>query len=251
MTSPAVGFPPVQSSKSRLLITLVVDTSSSMARDDAIGQLNEALRSWRESVHADNHLRHISEIAVVTFGAGGVRVVDPTGHERGGEPFAPITRFQPPTLRAGGFSPMVAGIKQGLQVMDQRRQALAREGIQMAYTPLVFLLTDGAPSDERGKPCELWRNLAPELRRQEQEQGLMFFAFGVRGADAKVLQALAPDKNYQADGTDFASVLGAVRQSIDRVVRSTEGVRTEEMTARLKKRKSAMDWITDHARGDA
>ncbi|GAA0460264.1 hypothetical protein Ade02nite_14500 [Paractinoplanes deccanensis] len=251
MTTPAVGFPPVQSSKSRLLVTLVVDTSSSMARDDAIGQLNTALRTWREDLHADNHLRHITEIAVVTFGAGGVRVVDPTGHERAGEPYAPITRFQPPTLRAGGYSPMVKGIKDGLRIMDERRQALAREGVQMAYTPLVFLLTDGAPSDDQGKPCDLWRSLAPELRRQEAEQGLMFFAFGVRGADAKVLEALAPDKHYQAEGTDFASVLGAVRQSIDRVVRSTEGVRTDEMASRLKKRRSAMDWITDHARGEA
>lgn len=250
MTAPAVGFPPVQSSKSRLLITLVLDTSSSMARDDAIGQLNNALRTWREEVHADNHLRHISEIAVITFGAGGVRVIDPTGHDQTAEPYAPIARFQPPTLRAGGYSPMVAGIRQGLRVIDDRRQTLARDGIQMAYAPLMFLLTDGAPSDEQGQPCQLWRNLAPELHRQEQEQGLMFFAFGVRGADAEVLRALAPDKHYQAEGTNFADVLGAVRHSIDRVVRSTEGVRTEQMVAREQQRESTMDWIIKNVRGE-
>jgi uncharacterized protein YegL len=240
MTGPM--FPDVQASKSRLLISLVLDTSSSMVEDDAIGQLNRALQGWRESLAADHYLQRTGEVSMVTFGAGGVRVVDPAGGPEVTEPFVPISRFQPATLRAGGYSPMTAGIKQAIRLIDERRRTLAGAGIQMAYPPLVYLLTDGAPSDDRGQTCPLWPNLVPELRRQEHQQGLLFFAFGVRGADRKVLEALAPQRFYQAEGTDFTTVLTAVRQSIERVIRN-DGSATEQVIQAQRAQAEVMNWI--------
>src|SRR5437763_11712486 len=112
MTTP---WPPVQQAHSRLLIALVVDTSASMSRDGAIDTLNRALRDWREDLHADSHLRRIGEIALITFG-GTVAVVDPSGRGRDpvSEPFVPVSDFNPPLLRAAGYTPMVAGIKRAL-----------------------------------------------------------------------------------------------------------------------------------------
>ena len=37
------------------------------------------MQGWRDNLYADHHLRRIGEVSMVTFGAGGVRVVDPAG----------------------------------------------------------------------------------------------------------------------------------------------------------------------------
>ncbi|GAA2347835.1 hypothetical protein [Dactylosporangium salmoneum] len=233
MTGP---FPDVQGAKSRLLIALVVDNSSSMREQDAIGELNAALAAWRDEVRADANLCRIGEIALVSFGAGGeggATVVDPSGRGRDPlpSPFVPVGEFAPPTLVASGYSPMVPAIQRALALVDRRREELAEQGIAMAYRPLVYLLTDGAPSDEDGRPSDRWRDLAQELRRQEAEQRLLFFAFGVRGADRQVLEGLAPQANYLMERNNFSLVLQAVRQSIDRVMSSGRNAPAEVVQA--------------------
>lgn len=234
MTSP---LPDPQRAKSRLLIALVVDTSSSMAIDDGIGELNGALARWREELTRESNLRRIGEIALVSFGSGGTAVIDPSGQGRTplADPFVPIADFSPPTLTASGYSPMVPAIKRALELVDHRREELRRTGIAMAYRPLVYLLTDGAPSDEQGRPSDRWHDLAPELRRQEAEQRLLFFAFGVRGADTQVLEGLAPRAHHRVDGNNFSLVLQKVRQSIDRVMQSGRHAPAEEVQDQINK----------------
>ncbi|WBB77773.1 hypothetical protein O7606_16000 [Micromonospora sp. WMMD882] len=218
MTGPV--FPSVQGPSSRLLITLVVDTSESMTDGDAIGQLNRALRRWRDDLRRESRLCRIGEIALVSFGVGGVTVVDPSGRSQGpvAEPFVPVDDFDPPTLPAGGFSPLVAGVRRALAVTAARRDRLAAAGVTMAYRPLVYLLTDGAPSDDRGGDDGSWPALAEELRRQEAANALLFFAFGVRGADERVLNALAPGAYQPIEGSDFPLLLKRVLHSIERVM---------------------------------
>jgi uncharacterized protein YegL len=224
MSSPLPG---PQAAKTRLLITLVVDTSSSMAHQDAIGDLNSALHRWREELQADSNLRRIGELALVTFGASGVTVVDPSGRGRDplASPFVPVNEFNPPALRASGYSPMVAAVQRALQLVEQRREVLRQSGIQMAYRPIVYLLTDGAPTDEAGKRSDRWRDLEPLLRKEEDDHRLLFYAFGVRGADMNVLRELAPKGAFDVQGDNFTTVLAAVRRSIQRIMtvgRSTD-----------------------------
>jgi uncharacterized protein YegL len=220
-----------------------------MRIDDAIGELNRALQAWRDELRNDANLRRIGEIALVTFGAGGVKTIDPAGgRDQVAEPFVPIDQFNPPPLHAAGYSPMVTAIKRATAIVDSRRRTLNRSGIQMAYRPLVYLLTDGAPSDENGRPCGLWRHLAPELRRQEDQQDLRFFAFGVRGADPEVLRELAPQTYYQVNGTDFTQVLGAVRQSIERVMKG-DGAQPDLIRKSVEARRTVHDWILKQQQG--
>lgn len=216
------ALPGTQEAKSRLLVALVLDGSTSMGTNGAIDELNKALREWREQLAGDSYLRRIGEIALVSFGAGGTSVIDPSGRNRTPlpNPFVPIGDFDPPPLTASGFSPMVPAVKHAIELVDRRREELRQAGIGMAYRPLVYLLTDGAPSDEQGRPSDRWQDLAPELRRQEDERLLMFFAFGVQGADMRVLETLAPRGHYRIDSNSFSTVLRAVMHSIRRVMNS-------------------------------
>jgi len=241
-------FPPTQAAKNRLLITLVLDTSDSMKAGDAITGLNRSLREWREELLRRPSIQRIAEIALITFGDGGVRVVDASGGAVA-EPYVTVDKFNPPELTAGGYSPMVPAIRRALAIADERRAALDSAGIGMAYRRLVYLITDGAPSDDRGNDDDSWRDLAPELRRREQEPGfggIQFTCFAVQGADRDVLRALAPDALYDIGRANFATVLNRVMQSIETSMNKRKDSVSEtlkEVSRQDKRAQEMHDWF--------
>lgn len=208
---------PVQPAKSRILITLVVDTSSSMAEGDRIGELNRALRSWREELMGDDHLSSRGEIALVTFGKDHVVAVDPSGAFAGHaqQPYVPVSQFKPAELEAGGVTPMVEALQYAFDLLATRRQQLRADGIPLANRPLVYLITDGVPTDERGYRSDRWRDFAPVIRQHEDGKHLLFFALGVDGAERQVLAGLAPSSWQFLAGLNFAQVLSLVSSSIE------------------------------------
>lgn len=228
MTQPsALDALPVQPAKSRLLITLVVDTSHSMNANNRIGELNQALASWRTELMKDDHLRRHGEIALVTFGKDHVVAVDPSGRTAGAaaEPYVPISQFSPPELAAGGVTPMVDALQFAFDLLAARRQHLRANGISLVNRPLVYLLTDGVPTDDQGHRSDRWRDFAPVIRQQENGKHLLFFAFGVDGAEQEVLRGLAPSSwRFLAD-LNFAEVLTFVSASIESA--AAESARSE------------------------
>lgn len=208
---------PVQSSKSRILITLVVDTSSSMQHRDRIGELNRALATWRTELMNDAHVSAQGEIALITFGAGHVQAIDPSGRTTGTvtEPYVPVSQFSPPPLVAGGVTPMVEGLQYALDLVAARRQQLRAAGIQLSSRPMVYLITDGVPTDAEGRATDRWRDLAPVLRQQEAGKHLLFFALGVADAEETVLAGLAPQSWRHLASLNFAEILTLVSASIE------------------------------------
>ena len=60
---------------SRLPVCLCLDVSGSMAKDNAIVQLNEGVAAFYEAIKSDEQASISCEIAVVTFGAE-IKVVE-------------------------------------------------------------------------------------------------------------------------------------------------------------------------------
>jgi uncharacterized protein YegL len=234
---------PVQPAKSRILITLVVDTSSSMAEGDRIGELNRALASWRAELMKDDHLSSRGEIALVTFGKDHVVAVDPSGQVAGPapEPYVPVSRFCPVQLEAGGVTPMVEALQYAFDLLATRRRQLRSGGISLANRPLVYLITDGVPTDERGYRSDRWRDLAPMIRQQETGKHLLFFAFGVDGAEQEVLSGLAPASWKLLAGLNFAEVLKFVSASIESA--SAASARSEPAEAVYGKVNDRLDMV--------
>jgi uncharacterized protein YegL len=208
---------PVQPAKSRLLIMLVVDTSHSMSEGGRIQELNQALSNWRGELMGNDHIRRHGEIALVTFGKNNVVAVDPAGRGAGPtrEPFVPVSQFNPPTLEAGGVTPMVEGLQYAFHLLATRRQNLRSSGIPLVNRPLVYLMTDGVPTDAQGYRSDRWRDFAPVIRQQEAGKHLLFFAFGVDGAEQEVLAGLAPASWRFLSHLSFAEVLTLVSASIE------------------------------------
>ncbi len=245
---------PSQQAKSRLPIVLLLDTSHSMELTGGITQLNDALAAWQRQLQDEDFIARVGEIAMVTFGLGGVRVVDATGQieEEPEEPFVSVAAFDPPQLQAGGPTPMVEGIERAIDLVRERKRELRSQGLILANRPLVYMITDGGPTDERGKLTSSWKKLAPKLRDLEQGKHLLFFAFGVDGADETVLEGLAPESAHMLAGLQFSQFLRFVSASVETLSKAgTSDQSASEAYAEIEeqqaKHQRVADWLKDKA----
>lgn len=154
----------------RVPLVLVLDKSGSMA-GEKIRQLNEGLSAFKQATDRDELARKRVEVTVVQFGP-----VEVTGD------FVTVNQFTPPTLTAGGDTPMGAAILKAIELIHQRRQTYRAHGLA-CYRPWIFLVTDGAPTDA-------WAAARDRIREGEDAKQFIFFAVGVEDADFGVLKQL-------------------------------------------------------------
>jgi len=118
----------------RLPVYLLLDCSGSMA-GNAIIAVNEGLWMIYHLLMADPQALETVHISVIRF----------SDHADQYE-LTPIDKFQPPTLSASGMTAMGAALRLLAQSIDQ--DLLMNTPTQHGdFRPLVFLLTDGAPTD--------------------------------------------------------------------------------------------------------
>jgi uncharacterized protein YegL len=157
-------------------LVLLVDTSGSMSKD--IEDVADGLRALREALVADSVARNRVEIAVVTFG-GAV-----TAHGDFGE----AALFEPPALTASGDTPMAEALEQALDLLEAKKLAYRASGLDY-YRPLIFLVTDGEPTD-----LGRWPRAAQRLRDAERARKLVLLSVGTQTASFARLRELSPDR---------------------------------------------------------
>lgn len=196
-----IGF--VTDTHRRRFVALLIDTSDSMRTTEtggvpAIDALNRRIEEWLPKVRAEGRgaLRDV-EFVVITFGAGGVRVVSGTGTPSAADDgaFVPAARLGVPPLGAGGATPMVEAVDLALRLLEERR-ALVQQFGQQTGAPRLILVSDGAPTDFEGNPSDDWRPLARRLAQSRRNRRTQLFAFGVPGVDDEIMRALATDDGY-------------------------------------------------------
>ncbi len=190
----------------RCACVLLLDTSASMA-GEPIDSLNQGLRAFQQDLQEDPLARRRVEIALITFGKGGVTKV----HD-----FLPAAEFTSPALSADGTTPMGEAINLALDVVQKRKGEYKTNGIAY-YQPWIFMLTDGAP--DPGSP---WKQAATRVRSEMSAKGLTFFAVGVGNADTRVLSQITP-RALMLDGLKFRELFIWLSQSQKRVSGSKPG----------------------------
>ncbi|HEY0754308.1 MAG TPA: VWA domain-containing protein [Ktedonobacteraceae bacterium] len=184
---------------------LLLDTSTSM-HGASITALNEGLRTFYQDVQSDDLAHRRVEVAVITFGNGGVQML---------QNFTKIARAEIPTLTAGGNTPMGTAIGQALDIVKERKSILGKGGIPY-YRPWMVLITDGAPTDD-------WQAAAERVRQEESAGGLSFFAIGVGEADMETLAKIAVRQPLKLHGLSFKEFFLWLSASQKRVSASQPG----------------------------
>ena len=192
----------------RCACVLLLDVSGSMG-GRPIAALNEGLAAFAADLGTDALASQRVEVAVVTFGGNGVEVV---------QDFVTAGRFEPVRLEASGATPMGAGIEQAVTMVEDRKQQYKANGV-LYYRPWVFLITDGAPTDQ-------WEGAAERVHSAEQANGLAFFAVGVEGADMEILSRIAVRDPLRLQGLQFVELFVWLSQSQRTVSSSRPGDQT-------------------------
>jgi uncharacterized protein YegL len=206
----------------RCPVALLLDTSGSM-QGAPIAQLNEGLRAFDQALKEDNLAALRVEVAIVTFG-GRAQAID----VRSGTPqpipfdahqaFITVDSFRPPTLTAGGSTPMGEAVRRSLALLRDRKDIYKQNGLDY-FRPWMFLITDGQPTD-------VWQPAAQQVRDEESRKGVSFYGIGTTNADMQTLAQFAPATRppLELKGLAFGELFAWLSKSLSVVAHSAPGV---------------------------
>lgn len=202
----------------RLACVLLLDVSASMTRKlpggRPIDMLNEGLKLYEQEIKKDLRTSATVEVAIVTFDSQ-VHVV---------QDFVGAYDFAAPALTAGNSTAMGAGLSRALELVRERKQVYKDHHINY-YRPMVFLITDGEPTDYES----VWRAAAQDAHAEEARNGVSLFVIGVDGANFPVLQEISPPTRSPValDGVKFREFFQWLRNSQEQISRSVAGAQVE------------------------
>jgi uncharacterized protein YegL len=184
---------------------LLLDTSGSM-QGAPIAELNAGLVTLKDELMADALAAKRVEVGIVTFGPVTVA-----------SPFQTVDSFSPPRLSASGNTPMAGAIQRGLELLIDRKEDY-RANVIPYYRPWVFLITDGAPTDD-------WSRVPELVREGEARNAYAFFAVGVAGANMEILSRIAVREPLLLAGLRFRDLFAWLSTSLKGVSQSHVGTK--------------------------
>lgn len=181
----------------RLPIFFLLDVSESMIGDD-LRSLESGVAEIVRNLRGDAHALETVHLAVIGF-AGKAKMLTP---------LMDLVSFYPPRLPVGSGTSLGAGLTVLMNEIDRcvvRRSATVRGD----YRPVVYLMTDGRPTDDVLPAIQRWK------QHYAKRATLVAIAIGEQ-ADLTVLHELTEHVMVfsQENSGDFAAIVRWVSMSI-------------------------------------
>lgn len=185
----------------RCACILLLDKSGSMS-GAPINALNEGLHQFKAAFAQNELTSQRVEVALISFNSQ-VDVV----HD-----FTTVDQFEPTPLEACSTTNMGAGIHLALDMVAERKAQYKRNGI-LYYRPWIFMVTDGAPTDE-------WQSASERVRQDEESKRVCFFAVGVENANLNILSQISVREPVKLRGLDFGEMFLWLSESLSGISQS-------------------------------
>ncbi len=132
----------------RLPIYLLLDTSGSMS-GTAINAVNQGLLTFKDAMFSDPRVMETAFVSIITFDSTANVAV----------PLTDVVSFSPPKLTAQGSTALGQALKLVGERINGEVQATSSAEQKGDYKPLIFVFTDGQPTDD-------WRPAAANLKKR-------------------------------------------------------------------------------------
>ncbi len=195
---------------------LAVDISGSMA-GAPIEELNRGLAAFGEALQKDSLACGRAEVCIISFNSSVQTEMS----------FRPAAEYDAPTLAASGLTSMNEAIESALDAIEDRKQTYKANGVSY-YRPWLFLLTDGAPTDEEKESATRTR-----LQNAISNKKVVYMPMGIGdGADLEKLKSYYPADaqarpTLQANTKSFMEAFVWLSESLSQVSRSDPRITSE------------------------
>lgn len=169
----------------KLPVYLILDTSGSMS-GEPIQAVENGVQMLVSALRQDPQALESAFLSVITFGSDAQQVV----------PLTDLAGFQPPTLKASGTTALGAALT---LVCDCAKKEVSKSTPEKKgdWRPLVFLMTDGGPTDD-------WQKGLADFK--SSRWGMVVCCAAGQGADTGVLKQINSECVVLLDTADSKSL---------------------------------------------
>ena len=186
----------------RLPVYLVLDTSGSMM-GEPIAAVETGMQTLVSALRRDPYALETAYLSVITFDSSAKQIV----------PLTELTAFLAPSIRAGGTTALGDALSLLANKIDSEVTKTTSE-VKGDWKPLVFLMTDGGPTDN-------WQKGLAEFRKRKV--GLVVACAAGLGADTNVLKQIT-ECVVQLDTADSSTIKAFFKWVSDSVTTGSQKV---------------------------
>ena len=195
----------------RLPVYLLLDTSGSMF-GEPIEAVKNGVQMLLSTLRSDPYALETAYLSIITFDSKAEQIV----------PLTEISSFQLPSINASGCTALGEALSLLAQKVDEEVTKTTSE-VKGDWRPLVFLMTDGQPTDNLERGLDNFR---------KRKFGMVVACAAGQGAATKTLQKIT-ENVVQLDTADSATIKAFfkwVSASISTSSKSIDDTGTDSMT---------------------